>query len=273
MKLVLIFCIFANCNKINTGYTILHNSFIRQIQSKNMNKSSLFEIIITSSLFLIFLHSCKLDSQAALHRIQASQDSSVVPMQEVQPDFEQEPLASDWVELTEKDGFIIDVRYATENNFMKRKIYDCGKCLMRKEAAEALKLLNEEMIRKYNFRLKLFDCFRPRDFQQKLWDIMPDINYVAHPSKGSMHNRGVAIDLTLVDSLYRELDMGTEFDFFGKEAHFEYAHLSEKVKANRRLLRAKMEQYGFSGIRTEWWHFSHNAKKYPLSNYRWPCER
>ncbi len=102
---------------------------------------------------------------------------------------------------------------------------------------------------------------------------MPDINYVAHPSKGSMHNRGVAIDITIVDSLNRELDMGTEFDFFGKQAHYDYTKLPKEVLANRKFLRAKMEQYGFAGIRTEWWHFSHRAKTYPISNYRWSCEK
>jgi len=236
-----------------------------------MNKASYLEIAIFLGLTVLFFQSCKLDSQKASHNINMPKDTSVVPQQDINPDSEKEPLASDWTELTEADGFLIDIRYAGPNNFMKKKIYDCGRCLMRKEAAEALKLLNGEMIRKYNFRLKLFDCFRPGDFQQKLWDIMPDINYVAHPSKGSMHSRGVAVDLTIADSLNREVDMGTEFDFLGKEAHFDYTNLPENVIANRKLLRAKMEQYGFAGILTEWWHFSHTEKKYPLSNYRWPC--
>jgi D-alanyl-D-alanine dipeptidase len=214
-----------------------------------------------------------LDSQKALQNLTSINATSTILSQDINQDFEKEPMSAEWVELTKDQGFIIDIRYATDNNFMKKKIYDCSRCLMRKEAARALVLLNEELVRKYNYRLKLFDCYRPKDFQQRLWDIMPDINYVAHPSKGSMHNRGVAIDITIVDSLNRELDMGTEFDFFGKAAHYDYTNLSKEVLANRKFLRAKLEQYGFAGIRTEWWHFSHREKTYPISNYRWSCEK
>ena len=238
-----------------------------------MNKASYFEIIIVSIIISYFLQSCKMDSQIALQNLNASLPIALLAGQEKHGSQPNKPIETDWVELKKDQGFIIDIRYASDNNFMKKKIYDCGRCLMRKEAARALTLLNEELIRKYNYRLKLFDCYRPRDFQQKLWDVMPDINYVAHPSKGSMHNRGVAIDLTIVDSLGLELDMGTEFDFLGKEAHFDYAKLPKEVISNRKFLRAKMEQYGFVGIRTEWWHFSHIEKIYPLSNYRWPCDK
>jgi zinc D-Ala-D-Ala dipeptidase len=246
--------------------------FVKINLVKTMNKASYLEIFLFSILSIIFLQSCKLDSQQAIQNLNLSENSTVISNQEIIVQNQVQNIDSDWEELTEEQGFVIDIRYASENNFMKKKIYDCGRCLMRKEAARALVLLNEELIKKYNFRLKIFDCFRPQDFQQRLWDIMPDINYVAHPSKGSMHNRGVAVDLTIVDSLNRELDMGTEFDFFGKEAHFDFTNLPNEVLANRKLLRAKMEQYGFAGIRTEWWHFSHTAKTYPLSNYRWPCD-
>jgi D-alanyl-D-alanine dipeptidase len=238
-----------------------------------MNKASYLEISLFCISTLFFLQSCKLDSQKALQNLSSAKDTSTILRQDINQDFDKGPLSSEWEELTKDQGFIIDIRYATKNNFMKKKIYDCSRCLMRKEAARALVLLNEELVRKYNYRLKLFDCYRPKDFQQRLWDIMPDINYVAHPSKGSMHNRGVAIDITIVDSLNRELDMGTEFDFFGKQAHYDYTNLSKEVLANRKFLRAKMEQYGFAGIRTEWWHFSHKGKTYPISNYRWSCDK
>ena len=238
-----------------------------------MNKASYLEISFFCISIFFFLQSCKLDSQKALQNLTSINATSTILSQDINQDFEKEPMSAEWVELTKDQGFIIDIRYATDNNFMKKKIYDCSRCLMRKEAARALVLLNEELVRKYNYRLKLFDCYRPKDFQQRLWDIMPDINYVAHPSKGSMHNRGVAIDITIVDSLNRELDMGTEFDFFGKAAHYDYTNLSKEVLANRKFLRAKLEQYGFAGIRTEWWHFSHREKTYPISNYRWSCEK
>jgi zinc D-Ala-D-Ala dipeptidase len=176
----------------------------------------------------------------------------------------------DWEELTAQE-YAIDIRYATTNNFTNKKIYDCPRCLLRTEAAQALKLLDADLKRTYGYRLKMFDCFRPKDYQQRLWDVVPNPNYVTPPSKGSMHNRGLAVDLTIIDSLGVELEMGTEYDYFGSEAHFDYEKLPQAILDNRRFLRKKMEQYGFEGIRTEWWHFSYKSKSYPLSNYRWPC--
>ena len=95
---------------------------------------------------------------------------------------------------------------------------------------------------------------------------MPDPRYVANPysSTGSYHNRGGAVDITLVDIQGNELDMGTPFDHFGKESHFDNKNLPEKVIANRILLREGMEMAGFNGIRTEWWHFS--TGYYPVTD-------
>ncbi len=119
--------------------------------------------------------------------------------------------------------------------------------------------------------LKMFDCYRPRPYQQRLWDKVPNPDYVTPPAKGSMHSRGAAVDLTIVDAQGKELDMGTPYDFFGKEAHYDYTQLPAAVLANRRLLRQTMEAVGFRGIRTEWWHFSYQGKNYELSDYVWPC--
>lgn len=117
----------------------------------------------------------------------------------------------------------------------------------------------------------MFDCYRPRPYQQRLWDKKSDPNYVTPPAQGSMHSRGAAVDLTLVDAKGVELDMGTPYDFFGEKAHTDYTKLPAKVLENRRLLREAMEAAGFKGIRTEWWHFSYRLKQYPLSDYVWPC--
>lgn len=87
-----------------------------------------------------------------------------------------------------------------------------------------------------------------------------------------MHSRGLAIDLTLTDKSGRDLDMGTPFDFFGKEAHHGYAAHNDAVKRHRWILRSTMEKYGFGSIRTEWWHYSFKNKSYPLDNWVWPCE-
>ena len=167
-------------------------------------------------------------------------------------------------------GIRLDIRYATANNFTKSKIYDCPRCLLRPEAAEALVKGNKALKAK-GYALKMFDCYRPRPYQQRLWDKVPDPDYVTPPTKGSMHSRGAAVDLTIVDMQGRELEMGTPYDFFGKEAHTDYKGLSARVQANRDLLRTTLEAVGFKGIRTEWWHFSYQKRSYPLSDYVWPC--
>jgi D-alanyl-D-alanine dipeptidase len=119
--------------------------------------------------------------------------------------------------------------------------------------------------------LKVFDCYRPGPYQQRLWDKVPNPDYVTPPAKGSMHSRGAAVDLTIVDSTGKELNMGTEFDFFGVEAHTDNLNLPAEVLKNRQILRDAMEAAGFGGIRTEWWHFSYRQKQFPLSDYVWPC--
>jgi zinc D-Ala-D-Ala dipeptidase len=166
----------------------------------------------------------------------------------------------------------IDIRYATKNNFTKAQIYDCPKCLLRPAAATALVKVHEALKKQGYGGLKMFDCYRPRPYQQRLWDKVPNPDYVTPPAKGSMHSRGAAVDLTVVDKNGKELDMGTEYDFFGEKAHFDHLDLPEKVLTNRRMLRSAMEAAGFEGIRTEWWHFSYRTGKYDLSDYLWPCE-
>lgn len=179
--------------------------------------------------------------------------------------------ASLWSELTKDDGFVLDIRYATTNNFTKKQIYDCGKCFMRPEAAEKLKTIRAELKEKFGYDIKIFDCYRPGPYQQRLWDIVPNPDYVTPPHKGSMHSKGLAIDLTLIDKEGNELDMGTAFDFFGPEAHQGYNH-SDAVKRHRWILRSTMEKHGFGSIRTEWWHFSYKGKSYPLDKWVWDCE-
>lgn len=177
-----------------------------------------------------------------------------------------------WTELTKGEGFVLDIRYATTNNFTKKRIYDCGKCYLRPEAAEKLKVINEELKEKFGYGIKIFDCYRPRPYQQRLWDIVPNPDYVTPPHKGSMHSRGLAIDLTLVDKDGKELDMGTPFDFFGKEAHQGYPDLSDAVKRHRWILKSTMQKHGFGSIRTEWWHYSYNGKTYQLDEWVWKCD-
>lgn len=176
-----------------------------------------------------------------------------------------------FVDIASLDASIrLEIRYATTNNFTSAKIYDCPRCLLRPEAAQAL-LKAHRTLQRQGLGLKMFDCYRPRPYQQRLWDKVPNPDYVTPPEKGSMHSRGAAVDLTIVDAQGNELDMGTPYDHFGREAHYDYTRLPGKVLANRRLLRRTMQAAGFQGIRTEWWHFSFSGKNYPLSDYLWPC--
>ena len=102
---------------------------------------------------------------------------------------------------------------------------------------------------------------------------MPDASYVTPPQKGSMHNRGHAIDLGLIDlDTGNLLEMGTDFDHFGPKAHYTFAKLPQKTIENRKLLRQIMEEQGFQGIRTEWWHFSYKNEIAPFSDWLWPCD-
>jgi D-alanyl-D-alanine dipeptidase len=177
-----------------------------------------------------------------------------------------------WKEITAEDGALLDIRYATDNNFTKKQIYSCGRCFLRPEMAARIKTLQKDILDRYGMRLKLFDCYRPRPAQQKLWDIVPDDKYVTPPSKGSMHNRGLAVDVTLVGKNGEELDMGTAYDFFGPEAHVTYKKLPEEVLKNRKILTKMMEIHGLKGIETEWWHFSLKTVQSPFDDWEWPCE-
>ncbi len=168
-------------------------------------------------------------------------------------------------------SILLDIRYATSSNFTNAKIYDCPRCFLRPEAATAL-VRAHNALKKKGMGLKMFDCYRPRPYQQRLWDKVPNPDYVTPPAKGSMHSRGAAVDLTIVDANGKELDMGTPYDFFGREAHTDYNGHPAAVQANRELLRTTLQAVGFKGIRTEWWHFSYQGKDFPLSDYVWPCK-
>ena len=168
--------------------------------------------------------------------------------------------------------FVYDMKYATEDNFLKAKVYDCAECFLRLKTAVALVEANKEFIKK-GYRIKLFDCYRPLDIQKRMWKIVSNPQYVADPAKGSIHNRGGAVDITLVDTYGKELDMGTPFDFFGEEASHGYAKLSEEVKNNRILLKSIMTAVNFNSFDSEWWHYNlKSGLKDKVSNVKWDCE-
>jgi zinc D-Ala-D-Ala dipeptidase len=159
---------------------------------------------------------------------------------------------------------VIDIRYATTNNFTKQQLYASGKrCFMRRSAAQKLDSAQRELMT-MGLGLKIFDGYRPLSAQKKMWAIVPDENYVANPARGSRHNRGAAVDLTLVrwetkpdgSSTATELLMPTPFDdFTTNAAHSTVTGLPAEAIRNRFLLRSIMEKHGFSALPSEWWHY------------------
>lgn len=167
--------------------------------------------------------------------------------------------------------FVLDMKYATADNFLKEKVYPCDECFLRVKTVKALLAANKAFLEK-GFRIKLYDCYRPRSIQKKMWKIVPDANYVANPKKGSIHNRGGAVDISLVDANGKELDMGTTFDFFGKEASHYYTNLSEEIIANRKFLKEIMLQHHFKSFDSEWWHYNlKGSNKDQVSDQKWRC--
>jgi D-alanyl-D-alanine dipeptidase len=151
-------------------------------------------------------------------------------------------------------------------------LYDCAECYMRVKTAKALIKANRDFWEK-GVKIKFFDCYRPNSVQYKMWEIVPNPQYVANPVKGSIHNKGGAVDITLVTLEDEELDMGTDFDYFGKSAYHDNLDLPQEVLDNRKLLKETMENHGFWSIRTEWWHYNLSAgTNDKVADFKWDCE-
>jgi zinc D-Ala-D-Ala dipeptidase len=153
-------------------------------------------------------------------------------------------------------GIVLDLRYAGKNNFMNEKLYpSITTTFLRKAAADALAHVQEELAQK-GFGLKIFDAYRPYSVTERLWEPVKDDRYAADPKKGSGHNRGIAVDLTIINLQSKEeLNMGTGFDNFSDTAHHAFKDLPALVLQNRLMLKTIMEKYGFKALDTEWWHY------------------
>ncbi len=164
-------------------------------------------------------------------------------------------------------GIVYDLRYATVNNFMRRLMYPVGTntTYLRLPAAIALKKVQAELSN-IGLGLKIFDAYRPYAVTVKFWELIKDERYVAHPKNGSGHNRGVAVDLTIIDiKTGKETNMGTGFDNFSDTAHHSFTNISQGIRENRSLLKMLMEKHGFRPYNDEWWHYSWpNAGKFEI---------
>lgn len=162
-------------------------------------------------------------------------------------------------------NIIIDLKYATNENFVKQKLYDNADCYLHETAA--FNIYKAALIAKnLNYKLKIYDAYRPINIQQKLWDKFQDPKYVSDPKNGELtHCRGIAVDLTLTDLNGNEADMGTDFDDFTQKAHHGSQDISDNAKKNRVILAGIMSLAGFEFLATEWWHYQlKNHHLYPI---------
>jgi D-alanyl-D-alanine dipeptidase len=152
-------------------------------------------------------------------------------------------------------GFKLDIRYATENNFMRQRLYPVAKAFLRRPAVLALRSVQQELARE-GIGLKIFDAYRPYSVTERMWEPIQNPDYVADPKKGSRHNRGAAVDLTLIDlRTGAELPMPTPYDDFTPRAAHSFMDLPAEAIANRTRLREIMTRHGFEPLPSEWWHY------------------
>ena len=177
---------------------------------------------------------------------------------------------SNLVELiTTEPSYQLDIRYASSNNFVGRPVYEEARVFLQHPAAMALAEVNKNL-KPLGYGLKIFDGYRPWRITKLFWNITPkkDRAFVANPKKGSRHNRGCAIDLTLFD-IYtgREIEMPSAYDEFSERAHPNYKGGTDEQRKMRDLLRTNMEAYRFQVYENEWWHFDYQDwKQYRIQN-------
>ncbi|MGY3090050.1 D-alanyl-D-alanine dipeptidase [Hymenobacter sp. UYAg731] len=174
------------------------------------------------------------------------------------------------VELTRLDPTIrLDIRYATTRNFMGRVLYPQARAFLQRPAAEALVRVNAEL-KPLGYCLLVFDGYRPWRITKQMWDHTPTDKkeFVADPQKGSRHNRGCAVDLSLWDiAANQEVPMPGEYDEMSPRSYVAYAGGTTEQRAHRELLRSTMERNGFTVLPAEWWHFDYQDwKSYPIQD-------
>jgi len=157
------------------------------------------------------------------------------------------------------NGYLIyakyDWKYATINNFTQQILYKNPAAYVRIQAAQALQLIEIDL-KEQGIGLLIFDAYRPYSVTKKMWEAVPDNRYAANPAKGSNHNRGAAIDVSLYNLQSGDpLQMPTLFDDFSEKAHHNYMQLPQEILTNRSILKNIMTKYGFMALETEWWHY------------------
>jgi zinc D-Ala-D-Ala dipeptidase len=199
-------------------------------------------------------------------------------------EYEQKMREQGLVNIQEIDpGILVDLKYSTTDNFVGKDVYGCiTSCYLQKRPAEMLSRANNLLQQKNaNYRLLIYDGGRPLSIQKILWNSLPQYSskqratYVANPAKGSIHNYGSAVDLTIASADGTPLDMGTKYDYFGelaypkKESYFlKIGKLTKQQVTNRQLLRSVMKAAGYMPIEYEWWHFNAMSRQRAKATYR-----
>ncbi len=187
------------------------------------------------------------------------------------PPSETGKIASDLVAVRTVDPSLkLDIRYATEDNFLGVAVYNAPVAMLQRPAAEALKRVNVAL-RAYGYGLLIHDAYRPWYVTKVFWDATPlkDRLFVANPAEGSRHNRGGAVDLSLVDlSTGLPVEMPGDYDETSDRSAATYVGGSARQRWHRDLLRRAMEAEGFAVYSLEWWHFDYKDwPSYPIGNF------
>ena len=243
------------------------------------------KLLVTSTVFFLFLVSCKLNGQEA--KAEKVHDCIDEP-QKQQHTAEKSYTVYETALLNKgfndvqniSEDVVVQLGYTHKDNFTGEILYDSlFHAFMRPLAYEKLRKAHQLLQKEFpNYTFSVFDALRPRSAQQKMWDMVEGTNmqkYVANPYYGSIHNYGLAIDLTIYDlNTEQSIDMGTEIDHLGREAEYRYNQqlineglISETAVKNRKLLRKIMRAAGFRSIDSEWWHFNALSKEQTRAEY------
>lgn len=240
---------------------------------KLIGKTVLLAVVLSLAVYNLYLVKIYREAELSLEELHARYESLEEENRRLERGLEEIRFKRDielkyglvWVQDID-ESIVVDLRYASDNNFTGQRIYAAEVCLLTRSTAEKLARVNSE-VSQAGYRIKVWDAYRPYYVQQILWDAAEDKSYVANPKSGSRHNRGCAVDITLVDMNGNEIEMPTGFDDFSAKASRKYEGMPEHVKENLRYLTDAMVRNGFQTINSEWWHFEDTDwAKHPILN-------
>ncbi len=178
----------------------------------------------------------------------------------------------EWIDFKKLEPSVyIQMAYATPNNFLKETVYPKETCLLRRPVALALQKAQQDLLTQ-GYSLKIWDCYRPLSVQKKMWALVPDDRYVADPKTGSRHNRGAAVDITLVTKNGSALEVPTDFDDFSPIASPSAQNQwSDPARKHVQILQKALNQVGFKVLASEWWHYDYQDwQQYSVSDFPLP---